>query len=134
MFVLDTNVCVAFLRGTSRTLRDTFLSHTPSQIQIPAIVEAELLVGARKSQRVDDNLAAVRAFLQPFAILPFDRAGAEQYSVIRSDLERASAVIGPTDLVIAATVLAAGGTLVTHNTTEFARVPGLRLVDWQTRR
>lgn len=130
-YFLDTNACVAYLRGTSPALRDALLSQTPTRMQIPAIVEAELLVGARKSLRVDDNLAAVHAFLKPFPIAPFDAECAEQYSRIRSELERAGTIIGPNDLIIAATVVAANGILVTHNTAEFARVPGLRIVDWQ---
>jgi len=131
-FFLDTNACVAYLRGASPALRHNLLESTPSQVRIPAIVEGELLVGARKSHRVEDNLAAVRAFLEPFAVAPFDSACADQYSQVRADLERVGTAIGPNDLLIAATVLASGGILVTHNTAEFARVPGLRLVDWQT--
>jgi len=130
-YLLDTNACVAFLRGTGPKLRHTLLSHSPSQVQIPAIVEAELLVGARKSRQVEDNLAAVRAFVQPFAVRPFDSACAEQYGLLRADLERSGTTVGPNDLLIAATALALGSVLVTHNTAKFARVPGLRLVDWQ---
>ncbi|MGI9334742.1 MAG: VapC toxin family PIN domain ribonuclease, partial [Gammaproteobacteria bacterium] len=38
--------------------------------------------------------------------------------------------IGPMDTLIAGSALAIGANLVTHNTTEFRRVPKLRLVDW----
>src|ERR1017187_857110 len=39
--------------------------------------------------------------------------------------------IGPNDLMIASIARAHGLTLVTHNTREFSRVPGLKLEDWQ---
>jgi len=63
--------------------------------------------------------------------LPFDDACAERYGIIRSELESAGTPIGPNDLMIAATALAHGATLVTNNVKEFSRVAGLRLEDWE---
>ncbi len=40
-------------------------------------------------------------------------------------------MIGPYDLQIASIAIANGGTLVTHNTREFSRIPGLNLEDWE---
>ena len=39
-------------------------------------------------------------------------------------------MIGPADLIIATTARATGAVLVTHNTKEFSRVPGLQIEDW----
>jgi len=50
---------------------------------------------------------------------------------IRRHLEQLGQVISAYDLQIAAIALADGCTLVTHNTGEFSRVPGLRLQDWE---
>ena len=130
-YLFDTNVCIELLRGDSPQLRATMLSHQPSQIEIPAIVEAELLHGALKSLRVAENLRAVKAFLNQFAIVPFDSAAAAHYAATRRTLEQAGQIIGPLDLLIAATALAVDGILVTHNTTEFSRFPALRVEDWQ---
>jgi tRNA(fMet)-specific endonuclease VapC len=44
---------------------------------------------------------------------------------------RQGQLIGPNDLLIAATALAYEATLVTHNTREFARVPDLQIEDWE---
>ena len=38
---------------------------------------------------------------------------------------------GPNDLMIAAIARCRGLTLVTHNTREFSRVPGLLIEDWE---
>ncbi len=59
-----------------------------------------------------------------------DDACAERYGIIRTELELAGTPIGPNDLMIAATALAHGVTLVTSNVSEFSRVAGLRLEDW----
>jgi tRNA(fMet)-specific endonuclease VapC len=64
--------------------------------------------------------------------LPFDENAAAHYAAIRADLAAKGTPIGPNDLLIAAIALANGLILVTHNTTEFSRVVGLSLADWQT--
>jgi tRNA(fMet)-specific endonuclease VapC len=64
------------------------------------------------------------------SIAPFDRTAADAATEIRLDLMRRGQLIGPLDILIAATALSRGAVLVTHNTGEFSRVPGLRLTDW----
>jgi predicted nucleic acid-binding protein len=54
-----------------------------------------------------------------------------RYGKAREHLASIGMPVGPNDLLIAATALAHGCTLVTHNTQEFSRVPGLLLEDWQ---
>ena len=49
---------------------------------------------------------------------------------IRTALENAGTPIGNHDLFIAAHTRSRGLTLVTHNTREFKRMPGLRVEDW----
>lgn len=78
-----------------------------------------------------ENLALLGRFFEPFVSLPFDDGCAEHYGQIRSGLEREGRPIGPNDLMIAATARAHGLTLVTHDSAEFARVPGLPLEDWE---
>jgi tRNA(fMet)-specific endonuclease VapC len=66
-----------------------------------------------------------------FISLAFDDVAAEEYGRIRAYLAGLGAPIGPNDLMIASIALGNGLTLVTHNTGEFSRVPGLNLEDWQ---
>lgn len=63
--------------------------------------------------------------------VPFDIAAARHFGTVRASLSRQGQMIGPYDLQIAAIALANDLTLVTHNTREFARVPDLRLEDWE---
>ena len=60
--------------------------------------------------------------------LPFDDRCAEEAAFVRFDLGR-SGPIGPNDLLIAATARAHDLSLVTHNTRELGRGPGLRVED-----
>jgi tRNA(fMet)-specific endonuclease VapC len=95
-------------------------------------VKAELLYGARKSARIDRNLRLLQQFFDPFVSLPFDDRCAGEAGLIRLDLERSGRPIGPNDLLIAATARAHDLVLVSGNTREFGRVPGLRVDDWES--
>ena len=68
----------------------------------------------------------------PIDVLPFEAGDAEIAGQLRAELERAGAPIGPFDLLIAAQALRREATLITANTNEFARVPGLMRQDWST--
>ena len=71
-------------------------------------------------------------FFQRFESLAFDDIAAEHYGRLRSVLQKQGTLIGPNDLLIASIALANNVTLVTRNTAEFGRVPGLQMEDWQT--
>ena len=130
MYYLDTNICIYFLKGMNTLLKEKLLSENPHNIKIPSIVKAELLYGAEKSLRRDENLERVNQFLFPLEIIGFGDKESVEYSFIRAELELQGNIIGPNDLVIAATVKANDGILVTHNTKEYSRVKGLNISDW----
>ena len=129
-YYLDTNICIFFLRGTHSALLHAVLPNNPNTIKIPAIVVAELVHGAEKSLDSVKNLECVKKFLTPFEIVPFDILAAYSYGKIRSSLEKRGQIIGPNDLIIAATVLYQNGILVKNNTKEFERVENLAIEDW----
>jgi tRNA(fMet)-specific endonuclease VapC len=102
-----------------------------SEVAICSIVWAELELGAHLSPK---GYARARVQIEVFSLLPqwpFDRASAERYAELRADLQRQGQLIGGHDMQIAAIALVHGLILVTHNTREFSRVPGLRPEDWQ---
>ena len=131
MYLLDTNVCIQFLNGTSGSIMNNFQRHSASEIALCSIVKAELLFGARHSQRINANLQKLKVFFTPFTSLPFDDRSAEEYAQIRADLSQQGKLIGPNDLLIAAIARAHDATLITHNLGEFSRVANLRFEDWQ---
>ncbi len=132
MYLLDTNVCVQYLRGKNPVIRQHLAGKAAVEIAVCSVVLAELYLGALRSARPRENRTKIDTFVQPYACLPFDGAAAEKHSRIRHHLEQAGTPIGPHDLQIAAIALAAGITLVAHNTAEFSRVPGLAIEDWET--
>ena len=131
MYLLDTNTCIQFMNGTSLAVKQQIQKHSPSEIAVCSVVKAELLFGARKSQRVEANLQRLKSFFAPLPSLAFDDRSADEYAQIRADLTRQGKLIGPNDLLIAATARAYDAALVTNNTKEFQRVANLRLADWQ---
>ena len=128
MYLLDTNIIVEFLRGRLPLGLELLKNTDCRLVKIPAIVEAELLLGAHKSQNSQKNRLAIEHLLCNYEIVPFDSACAHAYARIRADLEASGQTIGPNDLVIAATAIAHDATLATNNVREFKRVPRLRIL------
>ena len=129
-YYLDTNICIFYIRGKNRDLREKIDAIPRDHVKIPAVVKGELLVGAEKSNRRDDTLAETLAFLMPFEIVPFDDSILLTYAKMRAALELRGQKIGYNDTIIAATVLAKNGILVTNNIREFRRIDGLQYEDW----
>ena len=130
MYLLDTNVCIYFMKNTYPILTERLLSHNPSNLLISSITVFELEYGAEKSNWGEKTRHKLAMFLSPFSLLPFSSEDAVTAGKIRGYLERQGTPIGPYDLQIAAQGISRGITIITHNIGEFSRVPGIRLEDW----
>jgi tRNA(fMet)-specific endonuclease VapC len=130
LHALDTNTCIDLLRGRSSRLAERICELSPAQVAVPSLVYAELLLGAALSADPSRNRQLVERLVMPLRILDFDATAAAAYASVRAELQSAGRSIGPNDMVIAATVLAHHGLLITANLREFSRVPGLRVEDW----
>jgi tRNA(fMet)-specific endonuclease VapC len=130
MYFFDTDICIYFLKGVFPELQKRVLAAQPEKIKIPAMVAAELIYGAQKSRKAAETMEKVKRFIKPLQIIPFDAEAAFFYGEIRASLEKAGNTIGFIDIIIAATVLAHNGTLVTNNSGEFSRISGLNLENW----
>ncbi len=132
LYLLDTNTCIRYLNGRAPNIRARLRATHRDQVRVCSIVKAEMFAGALRSTDPVRSLARQTAFFARFISLPFDDAAAEAYGRIRADLLAAGTPIGPNDMLIAAIAVANGLTLVTHNTTEFSRISGLTLEDWES--
>jgi len=132
-YLLDTNACIGWLRGNQPRLVARIQQESPAEIVICSIVVAELLFGVERSAPPHQSNTRLRVeqLRQQFVSVPFDDLAAEEYGKLRADLANKGTPIGPNDLLIAAISVANSLTLVTHNTVEFSRVPGLSIQDWQ---
>ena len=129
-YMLDTNICIFIIRQKSKKVLDRLLEHDPDDVCISAITYAELMHGVEKSQAVERNRAVLTQLLSSIEIMDFDDKAAEEYGMIRADLERKGYPIGPLDTMIAGHARSLGYTLVTNNTREFNRVENLSVEDW----
>src|SRR5262245_30745237 len=130
-YLLDTNVCVAYLRGKNALVLQRFGLHPPTDLVLCSVVVGELRFGAEGSSDPTKEHAKVDGFVSQFVSLPFDDAATRIYGQIRHNLESAGLAIGSNDYLIAAIALVHNLILVTHNTAEFSRVQGLTLEDWE---
>ena len=130
-YLLDTNACIELLNERDSLIARKLATVVPQAMVICSVVKAELYHGANKSNKREANLNLLARFFQRFVSLPFDDSAAEQYGQLRATLEKQGTPIGPNDLLIASIALANNVTLITHNKTEFGRVPGLQMEDWQ---
>jgi len=128
--MLDTDACIALLRGRAPRLFQRMRSLDIDEVAISGITLAELQYGVAKSGDPAEHAASLAKFCAPLAILPFDSAAAETYGRVRARLERQGRPIGPLDTLIASHALSLGLTLVTGNQREFSRVTGLHVENW----
>lgn len=130
-YLLDTNVCIEILRGRNPYLKQRLETAGFDKLSLCSIVWAELHCGACLLANPEPEIRRIEAAFAGWPRLPFDDAAAERYGLIRARLQGAGRLIGANDLLIAATALANGLALITHNTDEFKRVEGLDVEDWE---
>jgi len=128
--LLDTNAVITLLTRRSDALLRRVETAEVGSLAVSSVVTHELYCGAYRSQKVAFNLETLRLLFADLAILDFDREDARVAGEIRADLARQGTPIGPYDVLIAGQARARNLTLITNNTDEFARVPGLQLQDW----
>ncbi len=126
--MLDTN-SVSHLIKQHPALVKRVLAVAMASLCVSAVTEGELLYGLAKRPQAKRLHAAVHEFLLRVDVLPWDRASARHYGVVRAALEDTGKTLAPLDLMIAAHASSAGAVLVT-NDQAFRHVPRLRVEDW----
>ena len=145
IYLLDTDLLIFIIRGTKAGVRQASLRQRAAtlvkrcraaqaaddSVGLSALTVSELEFGARNSGDYDKEIAAVRKVLTPFDVYDYDAVSCpEHYGRIRHELETSGQTIGSMDLLIAAHASALGATVVTNNDAHFARVHGLKVVNW----
>ena len=125
--LIDTSVFVAMdRRGASLDAFVELMGDEP--FAIASITASELLVGVygtSPASRQERRRDFVETVLDRVPVLPFDLDAARAHARLFADLSAAGRMIGANDLAIAATALAYGHAVQTHNLRHFEQVPGL---------
>ena len=130
MYLLDTNICIYALKAKYLQISRKLLSIPPEDIKISAVTVMELEYGAAKSKWGERSREAMHAFLASFDVLLFTAEDAVVCGSLRARLAMAGTPVGAYDIMIAAQGVRYGLTVITHNTSEFLRVPGIKVEDW----
>jgi tRNA(fMet)-specific endonuclease VapC len=129
-YLLDTNTCIAAMRHNALVVQ-RMAAVSPGDCAISTITSYELYTGIEKCAAPAKELAKVNLLLATVHQLPFDVQAGREAGRMRALLESQGSMIGPYDILLAGQALAAGLILITANTGEFSRVPGLTLENWQ---
>ena len=129
MYLLDSNILICWLKGQGKVTQQ-LQSKSPQHIKIPAPALFELEYGTAKSLKPQLQREFIDALVLKLEVLPLDYPSAKATGLLRSSLESKGNLIGPYDLLIAGIAIAHNLTVITRNTREFARVPGLRVENW----
>lgn len=125
------HTCIRYINGRSAKIRAKLPTISHADVGVSIISKAELFYGSAKSQTPEQSRQKQLEFLQTVQTVLFDEKAAVIYGDIRAYLSAKGTPIGGNDLLIAATALANDLIVVSHNTREFGRVPGIKLEDWE---
>lgn len=133
MIFLDTNVVIVAVNRRSPATRVRLMQALAAgtQVAISSVVWFELQYGIEKSETPARSTERLQGFMaDTIEVQSFDVEDGKEAANIRASLERIGKPIGSHDILIAARARRRNAVLVTANTREFARVPGLRIEDW----
>lgn len=131
-FLIDTSVAIA-LERQAEGLQVVQEQMGDDAVAMAAITASELLHGVHRADtalRRERRLRHVEDILDSVSVLPFDLETARIHSRIWADLASRGQLIGPHDLIIAATAIAHDLPIATLNPDHFERVEGLRVESW----
>ena len=128
MYLLDTNICIAILKGNP-----TVITQFQTQYQncyLSTLVLAELYKGVYCSTKVAQNLNNLNQLANNLPHIQFDNAAALEFGKIQGELRKLGRPTGELDALIAAVARSRGDIVVTNNTRHFINISNLKLENW----
>jgi tRNA(fMet)-specific endonuclease VapC len=126
--VLDTDTCIAILRGNQAVIERRAATSEP--VVTTWITAAELYYGAAKSRAPEANRQLVKSFLGTLPVLDLDEAATRIFGEAKAMLERQGRRLADADLFIGAIVASRQATVVTGNRRHYERIPGVAVENW----
>ncbi len=129
MFLLDTDIMIYSMKGNRKVL-ESLSRHADAPKAISVITFGELIFGARKSQRVQENLAKVYRIREMIPIIDITPAIMECFGDVKASLQSKGIAVSDLDLMIGVSALTMGYCVVTNNARHFSKIPGLNIANW----
>lgn len=129
MYLLDTDILIYALKG-DRTVVENFTQHANDPKAISVVSYGELVFGAQKSQRITENLAKVHRLKEIFPVIDITPSIMETFGMIKADLQQSGLSVDDFDLIIGATAITLGYSIVSNNERHFKKIPGLSVANW----
>jgi tRNA(fMet)-specific endonuclease VapC len=129
VFMLDTNIVSDLVRNPRGRVQHKLRHHGINAVCLSAVAVSEIRFGLIK-RGSGDFTNRVENALSRISILNYGEESSVAYASIRHDLQSRGAMIGSTDLFIAAHAKSLDLTLVTNNVREFSRIEGLKVENW----
>jgi tRNA(fMet)-specific endonuclease VapC len=132
MYILDTNAVSALMKGDEAVL-DRIQTLSKSDVFVPQPVLAEIAYGierlprSKRREALQDRFELVRAELQR---IEWSDEISERFGTIKAVLEKKGQRIEDFDAAIAAHAIQPAAVLVTANTDDMIRIPGLTIENW----
>jgi tRNA(fMet)-specific endonuclease VapC len=130
VYMLDTDISSFIMKRSHDSVLKRLKTVATSDVCVSAITRSELMFGVEISPRRQKDQVALNDYLRHVAVLDYPSEAALHYAQIRADLKARGILIGANDLLIAAHARCLKLKLVTNNTREFERVPGLEIENW----
>lgn len=126
--ILDTDVIIKGERGNFDLKH--WLSEQTQELEVAAITVAELWHGIERatSPHRARRERYIRTILEGVTIVPYTEATALAHAVIWAEIESSGKMIGPYDLIVAATALEHGSAVATFNRRHFDHVARLKVI------
>ncbi len=128
--LLDTDTLSYLMRGQPQALANAQAYRAVHGLYtISAMTQYEVLKGLNAKGAVT-RLRLFEQFTQRNIVLPLNEEVLRQGAAIYGDLRRRGVIIGDADILIAATAVEHGLTLITNNEKHFSRIRGLQVDNW----
>jgi tRNA(fMet)-specific endonuclease VapC len=127
-FLVDTDICSAYLKGNNR-VHGRFVQYG-GRVHISAVTAGQLFTWALIAPPTSGRIRRLLQLLRDTTFLDVDRSVSEKFGELRTAQIRLGRKTPGMDLLIAATAMVHSLTVVTHNQKHFVTIPGLSVQDW----
>ena len=127
-YLLDTNMCIYLMKNQPEEIARRFAQCYVGDVVMSSITYAELAYGVAVSANPEREKINLASLIEDIQVIPFDSAAGEAYGPIR--LATLEAKKDALDKLIAAHAVSLNAIVVTNNTKDFAKYPGLVVENW----